>query len=376
MRRGDDVKRDNTVNDSRIGAFGSDGKFVAISRRIAAGLLILGLSGCAITYDVVVQRDELGSAPILSADRIAESHRFLTEKTAFDAFVARKGNAEITRWGMADTPINTHSVRKSILSALYGIAEAKGLIDLSETLEQLGVDEPRTPLTATEKSATIRDLLMSRSGIYLEAAGETSSIRDGRPRRGQHKPGTHFFYNNWDFNVLGVIFEKRTGLTVGEALEAWIAKPVGMTAFRADHVIYRTESSSQYRQFVVYMSASDLARFGSLYVNAGRLDNVQVVPERWIEQSLQRHSMVDQPQPFDGYGYMWWLDSKANVAWADGWRGQYMIVDRVNKLVVVSRNDTGRNLLTHGWAVLFGRDGFRDHHQHLHKLMMQATGTN
>ncbi len=337
-------------------------------------LLLFAASGCAITYDAAPRTSGLQSATIAASQRVDEAHRFLAEKTAFDAFVAHKGDAEVTRWGMADTPINTHSVRKSILSALFGIAEAKGLVNLSETLADLEIDEPRTPLTLTEKTATIRDLLMSRSGIYLEAAGETSSIRDGRPRRGQYKPGEHFFYNNWDFNVLGVIFEKRVGMTIGAALDAWIAKPVGMTVFRADHVIYRSENNSRYRQFVIYMSASDLARFGSLFVNDGRRGDTQVIPKTWIEQSFQSHSIVTQPRPFDGYGYMWWLDSKADVAWADGWRGQYMIVDRKNKLVIVSRNDTGRNLLTHTWAVLFGQDGYRDHHQYLHKLMKQATG--
>jgi CubicO group peptidase (beta-lactamase class C family) len=339
-----------------------------------AVFLLFELSGCAITYDATPRPSGLERTKVLASHRIDEAHRFLAEKTAFDAFVAHQGDTEVMRWGVVDIPINTHSVRKSVLSALYGIAEAKRLVNLDETLAEIGIDEPRTPLTAVEKRATIRDLLMSRSGIYLEAAGETSSIREGRPRRGRYEPGTHFFYNNWDFNVLGVIFEKRTGLTIGEALDAWIAKPVGMTAFRADHVIYSSGPNSQYRQFVVYMSASDLARFGSLFVNAGRWGNTQVLPAQWIEQSFQRHSVVEQPRPFDGYGYMWWLDSKADVAWADGWRGQYMIVDRANKLVVVSRNDTGRNVVTHGWAVLFGRDGYRDHHQHLHKLMMRATG--
>jgi hypothetical protein len=72
---------------------------------------------------------------------------------------------------------------------------------------------------------------------------------------------------------------------------------------------------------------------------------------------------------------MWWNDSRDGTVWADGWRGQYMIVDRARQMVVVSRNDTGRDLISLGWAVLFGRDGFRDHHQKLHRLMVEAVQT-
>lgn len=31
-----------------------------------------------------------------------------------------------------------------------------------------------------------------------------------RPARGSHAPGTFWYYNNWDFNVLGTISEKKT----------------------------------------------------------------------------------------------------------------------------------------------------------------------
>lgn len=336
--------------------------------------LVLALTnGCAIQVQPPRAESALTKAPITNSSRIDEAHRFLRNETAFDAFVALKGENEITRWGEADLPINTHSVRKSILSALYGIAESKGLINLDATLAELQIDEAATPLTPVERTATIRQLLMSRSGIYLEAAGETQGMRDGRPRRGQYRPGEFFYYNNWDFNVLGVIFEQQTKMTIGAALDAWIAKPTGMQSFRAAHVIYRNADRSQHRQFVIYMSAADLARLGTLYVQGGRWGGQQIIPATWVTESLRAHSSVKAPRPFDGYGYLWWIDGKDGAAWADGWRGQYMIIDPARKLVVVSRNDTGRNLVTIMWAAAFGKDGFRDHHQRLHRWMAEAS---
>lgn len=64
------------------------------------------------------------------------------------------------------------SIRKPFLGALYGIYVGKGVIDIGTTLEELNIDDIPPSLTSGEKQATIRDLLLSRSGVYYEAAGE------------------------------------------------------------------------------------------------------------------------------------------------------------------------------------------------------------
>jgi CubicO group peptidase (beta-lactamase class C family) len=359
-------------------------------------LVLLTIAGCAI-YIAPIKRDKtemgdgvgkvdkvdrvdkgdraLPAVPLRDAAKTTEAAAFLEGQTAFDACVAMKGEAEIMRWGKADLPINTHSARKSLLSVLFGIAADKGLVNIDASLASLGIDEPQTPLSPVERSATVRQLLQSRSGIYLEAAGETDAMKAGRPRRGQFVPGANFYYNNWDFNVLGAIFEQQTRLSIGEAIAQWLATPLGMSAFDASYVTYQSAARSQYRQFVIYMSAADLARVGMMMAQGGTWKGHRIVSAAWVDESLRAHSRVTEPRPFDGYGYMWWNDSRDGTVWADGWRGQYMIVDRARQMVVVSRNDTGRDLISLGWAVLFGRDGFRDHHQKLHRLMVEAVQT-
>jgi hypothetical protein len=48
----------------------------------------------------------------------------------------------------------------------YGIYSAEGVIDVDQTLEQLGVDDSPDPLTKDERQARVVDLLRARSGIY------------------------------------------------------------------------------------------------------------------------------------------------------------------------------------------------------------------
>ncbi len=109
----------------------------------------------------------------------------------------------VMEWGLTAKRINSHSVRKSLLNALYGIAVERKLIDLSSTLEDLEIDDVEPSLTTLEKQATVADLLKSCSGVYHHAAYETFNAKKTRPARGSHQPGTFFYYNNWDFNALG-----------------------------------------------------------------------------------------------------------------------------------------------------------------------------
>jgi hypothetical protein len=67
----------------------------------------------------------------------------------------------IARCGDVRRRVNVHSVSKSLLSALCGIAIPEGRISLSSTLAQPGIDDKPPGLTEVEKQATVRDLLMA-----------------------------------------------------------------------------------------------------------------------------------------------------------------------------------------------------------------------
>ena len=329
---------------------------------MVAVVLLAGLcAGCASAP--VAGTRPLADVAAGPGNPVAQALESLRVREGFgpnDAVVVLQGERVLYRWGEVDAPMYTASVRKSIISLLYGIAIEKGIVRLDATLAELGIDEARAPLTEVEKRATVRDLLMARSGIYIESSGETATMKDLRPRRGQYEPGEHFYYNNWDFNVLGVILERRAGMGIGQLMEAWLARPLGMTRFRPEHVTYTSVTSSEHRQYMIDMSAEDLARIGVMVLQGGRFDGRQVVPAAWIEESLRPWSTLPERNPavpgIDAYGYLWWLDSAGQDAWATGYHGQFMIVDRDAGIVVVTRNDYGRGL---GWVWerLFGESG-------------------
>lgn len=279
-----------------------------------------------------------------------------------DALVVMRNGRLAHAVGPVDRPVNVASVRKSVLSLLFGIAADKGLVDLGGTLAEMDTDEPTTPLTRAEASATIRDLLAGRSGIYLPADAEGD--RD-RPPRGRDAPGTAFHYGNWGFNALGLIFERETGLAIGDALNLWLARPIGLQDFHPSHVFMDEDGGpSAIPAYRMFLSARDLARIGALVAAEGRWGDEQVVPASWITASAEPLSEVGPPlsaPPVDAYGLSWWIDPSRGDMIASGWGGQILYVGRSDGWVVAMVNDTGNTPLEHALFRLFGeRAGGRD----------------
>jgi hypothetical protein len=176
----------------------------------------------------------------------------------------------LDQWGEVECKFMTHSLRKSALSAMFGKYVVNGTIDIDMTLGELNIDD-EPPLTDLEKTATLRDCLKARSGIYHDALYESQTMKDLKPTGFEVKPGTFWYYNNWDFNVLGSIFEQLSGKTIFDALEEDIAIPIGMEHFEADDGWYVTGDESIHPAYPFNISALDLARFGFTHAQAGSL---------------------------------------------------------------------------------------------------------
>jgi CubicO group peptidase (beta-lactamase class C family) len=258
----------------------------------------------------------------------------------------------VAQWGDPTAKSKLHSVRKSLLSALIGIAVEAHKIDLGATMEGLGIDDKAPSLSAVEKTATVADLLKARSGIYHLALGETPDMAQRRPERGSHAPGTFWYYNNWDFNALGTIYELATGESIFNALDSRIARPIGMQDYQPGDGRYLRGRASEHPAYLIRMSARDLARFALLYLHDGTWKGRPIVPASWIHDSVQSHSRAyPERGPGLGYGYMWWTGFPSDMgaptvkvppgtflAWGVG--GQYAFVIPAFDLVVVHRIDS------------------------------------
>ena len=204
------------------------------------------------------------------------------------------------------------SVRKSILSMLYGNYVENGTVRLDKTLAEIGLDD-RMGLTDAEKQATIHDLLAARSGIYHPASNSGDDLASAPPR-GSQRPGTYMLYSNWDFNAVGTIFARETGRAIYDALETDLARPLGMQDFeRERHRLSGDTTRSRHLAYHIHLSTRDMARIGYLMLRDGSWNGRQLVPASWVKRSTRAITPVSEMNPERrrterfGYGYLWWV---------------------------------------------------------------------
>ncbi len=254
------------------------------------------------------------------------------------------------------------SVRKSILSMLYGPYFASGRIDPNRTVVDLGLQEPE-PFLPIETHATLQHLLTARSGIYLKSGND--NLDAVAPKRGSEYPGTRMQYNNWDFNAAGTAFEKLSGKSIYEALEQDLARPIGMQDFDAKKQGKVPSPGSVHPEYVMRLSTRDLARLGLLMLRDGRWRGTKLLPVEWIRYSTSLitpfarvHptglSVGGQPDRW-GYGAMWWVWEEPmfpgggstgplqGAYTAMGAGGQYVTVLPAEDMVVVHTTDIDAN---------------------------------
>lgn len=271
----------------------------------------------------------------------------------------------IAAWGDVARPFMAHSVRKSLLGSLVGIAIARGELRLDATLAELGIDDT-PPLTDTERRATLRDLIASRSGVYHTTAYADQGQDRERPPRGSHAPGTHFFYNNWDFNAAELAVKQVGGGDLYRLYAERLARPLGMEDFDAgrDGLEVYEPTNSNIPAHTIRMSARDMARYGELIRNEGTWHGTQIVPSEWVRQSTAQHTDLGDGA---GYGWLWWtwevgalgerfpVLTQHRLIMARGTGGQVIFVVPSLEMVIVHRGDTDNGIPVPGpaiWALL------------------------
>lgn len=241
------------------------------------------------------------------------------------------------------------SGRKSVLALLYGKYVQSGTIRLDQTLAALDATDVGG-LLPRERDATIDHLLTARSGVYHPPSNGGDDTAHA-PARGSVAAGTHFLYNNWDFNAAGAAFEIMTKRDIYDALESDLARPIGMQDFdRAQQHKSGDSTQSRFLAYHMYFSTRDMARLGYLMLRQGNWNGRQLVPADWVLESTRVFTPVTELNPPEersgpyGYGYLWWVwdGPQATGAFegaydAQGAFGQYIIVMPKLDLVIAHK---------------------------------------
>ena len=251
--------------------------------------------------------------------------------------------------GAPDKQSKIQSVTKSITSALVGIAIEEGCIESVDQKMMNFFPELKNQITDPRKNEiTIQQMLQMRagypweestpelmellfSGFHNDTLVHVPLVRD---------PGSDSEYSNLTSHILGMIVARACGTDLKSFAIEHLFGPLGI-----EPGFWQQDWDGNYLGFAdLDLSSTDLAKFGLLYLNEGKYNGKQIVPAKWVEESLQGYSKktwkyrVGPNWKANEYGYQWWSikagNYRYNMAWGHGGQ-QIILIDELDLMVVL-----------------------------------------
>jgi CubicO group peptidase (beta-lactamase class C family) len=271
----------------------------------------------------------------------------------------------------------------------YGAAEPQGPFGQ-------GRARPEVDLVAANREITVRDLLTHTSGLLSGGLGQAvtrierkpnDTLADYIPRLGavplDFQPGTRWRYSaGAGIDTLGRIVEIASGMTFDQFLSERIFKPLGMVdtyfnlppdrqarllpLYRRTDGKWEKAPTPEFLNTRTYFSgagglmstAHDYLMFQQMFVNRGRLNNIQLLSPKTVDYMAMNH---------------------VNELYSRGLRGDdngmgfgLTMAVHVNEALAAARRSTG----SYGWAGAFGTMTWTDPKEGLAcVLMIQQSNT-
>ncbi len=256
-----------------------------------------------------------------------------------------------------DTLHDLRSVSKSVVSLLYGIALADGLVPPPGAPLLAQFPEYSDLSTPQRDAITIADVLTMRMGTawnenlpYSDPANSEIAMEVAEDRirfileqEMIQTPGEVFNYSGGATALLAELITRGSRKPLDIFAQERLFTPLGIRRFEwvrgADG---RPSAASGLR-----LSARGLMRIGTLVLQDGRVDDVQIVPAQWLSDALTPRVTADPLR----YGYHWWLSPKDAPLWAAGLGNGGQRISIVKPLGLIAVIYAGNYNAANGWEV-------------------------
>jgi len=262
--------------------------------------------------------------------------------------IARNGSLVYEGYFTPQTGIDRRhflaSATKSVASMVVGAAARQGLIEsldgsiaaLFPEAEDLFAADPR------KRDITLRHVLTMTAGLDWDTKDVTDRDRDDihiktAPDAVRYvleksmirRPGERFFYNSGCSMLLTGLIPNVSGVEADVFARDHLFGPLGIE----DYLWQKTDDGTARGQDGLYMRARDLLKLGQLYLNGGRWQGEQLLPQAWIDASFR--GWTDTDWGGARYGFQWWTYALElpgrpaipdGVVMASGYGGQKLFV--------------------------------------------------
>jgi CubicO group peptidase (beta-lactamase class C family) len=267
-----------------------------------------------------------------------------------------KNGYVVAQWGDVDRVDMTFSVTKSYLSTVAGLAIDDKLIN--------NIDEPVRNYIWDDKFASPHNSkitwrhLLTQSSDWSGCLFDLCDWADRPPKEGTvddwkarklNEPGTVYEYNDVRVNLLSYALLQVYRKPLPQVLKEKLMDPIGAsttwrwygydnTFITLDGLSMQSVSGGGHHGGGIFINSWDQARFGLLFCRKGNWKGKQLIAENWTK-------MVRQPSAaFASYGLLWWTNETGalkglgkSAYYANGFGGNYIVVDEEHDLVIVTR---------------------------------------
>ena len=281
-----------------------------------------------------------------------------TKKRGGPAGMILKDGKIVAQWGDTQRVDMTFSVTKSFLATTAGLALDHKLItsfkDRASSYVWDGTFDGR------HNSSIQWHHLLQQNSAWQGSLFGGKDWADRPPSEGDvddwqyttpNTPGSVMEYNDVRVNVLAYALTHTWRQPLPQVLKKHIMDPIGAsTTWRwfgykdawtvIDGIKMKSVTGGGHSGAGIFINTQDMARFGLLYLNDGVWDDQRLLSSTWITQA----TTPSNPNP--NYGYMWWLNNKGprhwegvdtSVYYAAGFGGNFIVVDKKHRMVVVTR---------------------------------------
>jgi len=262
----------------------------------------------------------------------------------------------VAQWGDVNRVDMTFSVTKSYLSTVAGLTQDNHLIkSIDDRLNEYIWDDK---FEGEHNSKITWKHLLNQTSDWSGCLFDICDWADRPPKEGDiddwknrkhFEAGSQFEYNDVRVNLLAYSLLQVWRKPLPVVLKEKIMDPIGASStwrwygydnsfVNVDGTMTQSVSGGGHFGGGLFINTLDQARFGLLFLRKGKWENQQIISEEWV-------NAVHQPSAANkSYGLMWWTneendlkDVSKKVYYADGFGGNYIVIDNEHDLVVVIR---------------------------------------
>jgi CubicO group peptidase (beta-lactamase class C family) len=241
-----------------------------------------------------------------------------------------------------------YSVSKSFTATAIGFAVTEKKLKVTDKVISFFPEFLPNPVSPNLAELEIKDLLTMSVGheksFNQEVFTTENWIASFLNMQIANPPGTKFLYNTSASYMLSAIIQKVTGQTLLDYLEPRLLEPLGITGLDWETDLNGIQTGG----WGIRVKTEDMAKFGQLFLQKGKWNGKQVLPESWIEEASTLKILQEpdaSPEKLasndwvQGYAYQMWR-SRHDSYRADGAFGQYILILPEKDAVIILTSET------------------------------------